>query len=154
MDEMKKKNEEEILVLRRENKEMKRKLIRESPSGGLSNPLGRPDATPAGTKVVEEPKPTRTKETVGESYPNRYFPLFDALGVSRRHPFTDYVMGAQLPPLWKGLNMDRYDMTTDPDENTDVYTTHMILYTSDNAVLCRVFPTSLKGGSLSWFMRL
>jgi len=36
----------------------------------------------------------------------------------------------------------------------DAYTTHMSLYTSDNAVLCRVFPTSLKGATLSWFTKL
>jgi len=30
----------------------------------------------------------------------------------------------------------------------------MILYTSDSAVLCRVFPTLLKGGALSWFTKL
>jgi len=56
--------------------------------------------------------------------------------------------------MWKGLNIDRYDGTTDPNEHMDVYTTHMSLYTSDNAVMCRVFPTSLKRGALSWFTRL
>ena len=30
----------------------------------------------------------------------------------------------------------------------------MSLYTTDDAVLCRVFPTSLKGGALSWFTKL
>jgi len=154
MNEMKKKNEKEILALRRENEEMKRKMIRESPSSGPSNPVGRPDATPAGMKVVEEPKPTRTQETVGESYPKRSFPLFGTLDAFQRHPFTEYVMGAQLPPLWKGLSIDCYDGTNDPDENMDVYTTYMSLYTSESEVLCRVFPTSLKAGALSWFTRL
>jgi len=36
----------------------------------------------------------------------------------------------------------------------DAYTTHMSLYTSDDVVLCRVFPTSLKGATLSWFTKL
>ena len=36
----------------------------------------------------------------------------------------------------------------------DAYTTHMSLYTSDDAVLCRVFPTSLKGATPSWFTKL
>jgi len=36
----------------------------------------------------------------------------------------------------------------------DAYTTHMSLYTSDDAVLCRMFPTSLKRGTLSWFTKL
>ena len=59
-----------------------------------------------------------------------------------------------MPIMWKGLNIDCYDGTTDPDEHIDVYITHMSLYTSDNAVLCRVFPTLLKEGALSWFVRL
>jgi len=43
---------------------------------------------------------------------------------------------------------------TEPDEHVDAYTTHMSLYTTHDAVLCRVFPTSLKGGALSWFTKL
>ncbi|XP_068503663.1 uncharacterized protein [Phaseolus vulgaris] len=42
----------------------------------------------------------------------------------------------------------------DPDEYMDMYTTHMSLYTLEDAVLCRVFRTSLKGGALSWFTKL
>ena len=30
----------------------------------------------------------------------------------------------------------------------------MSLYTTSDAVFCRVFPTSLKGGALSWFTKL
>ena len=36
----------------------------------------------------------------------------------------------------------------------DAYTTNMSLCTSDEVVLCRVFPTSLKGATLSWFTKL
>jgi len=50
--------------------------------------------------------------------------------------------------------MDRYDGSTDPNEHIDVYVTQMSLYTTDEAALCRVFPTSLKGMGLSWFTRL
>jgi len=110
--------------------------------------------TLTGTKVVEEPKPIRSQKTVGESYPNNFFPLSDALDTFRRHPLIDYVMGVLLPLMWKGMNIDHYDGTTDPDEHMNVYTTHMSLYTLENVILCRVFPTSLKGGALSWFTRL
>ena len=36
----------------------------------------------------------------------------------------------------------------------NAYTTHMSLYTVDDVVLCRVFPTSLKGGAFRWFTKL
>ena len=43
---------------------------------------------------------------------------------------------------------------TDLDEHINAYTTHLSLYTTDDAVMCRVFPTSLKGGAFSWFKKL
>jgi len=36
----------------------------------------------------------------------------------------------------------------------DAYTIHMSPYTSNDVVVCRVFPTSLKGAALSWFTKL
>jgi len=50
--------------------------------------------------------------------------------------------------------MDRYDGTTDPYEHIHVYLTQIGLYTSDDTIFCKVFPTSLKGASFSWFTRL
>jgi len=57
------------------------------------------------------------------------------------------MIGVSLSARWKDFNRDRYASTTDPDK-------HMDVYTSDSAVMCRVFPTSLKGRSLSWFTKL
>ncbi|XP_068477276.1 uncharacterized protein [Phaseolus vulgaris] len=73
---------------------------------------------------------------------------------THRHPFTNAIIEVPLSNKWKGFNRDRYDESTDPDEHMDAYTTHTSLYTSDEAVLCRVFPTSLKGATLSWFTKL
>ena len=75
--------------------------------------------------------------------------------MTRRHPFTDSIIGVPLPDKWKGFNKDRYNGTIDPDEHINVYTTHMGFYTSkDDAILCRVFPMSLKWAALSWFTKL
>jgi len=60
-------------------------------------------------------------------------------------------MEVQLPPNWKGLGMDRYDGIPSPDEHTNVYKTQMSLYTIEKSIWCKVFPTSFKGGVLSWF---
>nr|KYP48680.1 hypothetical protein KK1_029662 [Cajanus cajan] len=59
-------------------------------------------------------------------------------------------METPLPHGWKPLHLDRYDGTTDPDEHIDLYTTQVNLYTNNDAILCRVFPTSLKGAALNW----
>ncbi|XP_068503650.1 uncharacterized protein [Phaseolus vulgaris] len=73
---------------------------------------------------------------------------------ARRHPFTSTIVEVPLPDKWKGFNRDRYDGSTDPGEHMDAYTTHMSLYTSDDVVLCRMFPRSLKGAALSLFTKL
>nr|KYP32903.1 hypothetical protein KK1_046301 [Cajanus cajan] len=63
-------------------------------------------------------------------------------------------METPLPRGWKPLHLDRYDSTTDPDEHIDLYTTQVNLYTNNDAILCRVFPTSLKGAALNWYTQL
>ncbi|XP_020232147.1 uncharacterized protein LOC109812565 [Cajanus cajan] len=73
---------------------------------------------------------------------------------SHRHPFTSSIMQLPLLDNWKSLPIDKYDGTTDPDEHLDVFLTQVTLSTTDDAALCQIFPTSLKGRALSWFTRL
>jgi len=63
-------------------------------------------------------------------------------------------MEIELPPNWKGLTLDRYDGSTDSDEHIDIYVTQLGLYTMDDNIFCKVFPTSLKEATLSLFTRL
>jgi len=63
-------------------------------------------------------------------------------------------MEVELPARWKGLTLSQYDGTTDLGEHVDVFTTQAGLDTSDDTILCRVFPTSLKGPALNWCTRL
>ncbi|RDX76750.1 hypothetical protein CR513_43233, partial [Mucuna pruriens] len=49
---------------------------------------------------------------------------------------------------------NKYDGITDPNEHIDAHVTQVNLYTNDNAILCRVFPKSLKGIALNWYTRL
>ena len=141
IEEVTQKNEQEIQDLRKENEEMKKKLLEGGPSIGPSNLVGRFYTSPPNPKPVEETKDKApTHEMDGESCVNK--------------SAKTTVIGVPLPDKWKGFNKDRYDGFTDPDEHIDAYTTHMSLYTLDDAVLCRVFPTSLKGSTLRWFTKL
>nr|KYP45848.1 hypothetical protein KK1_032602 [Cajanus cajan] len=54
----------------------------------------------------------------------------------------------------KSLPIDKYDGMTDPDEHIDVFLTQVTLSTTNDAALCQIFLTSLKGRALSWFTRL
>jgi len=152
-EEAAKKNEEEIKNLQEENRRMK-KLVEGVPSLAMTNQADKSYATGAGLQAEKEMKNDFTLEMDGESHPSKAANTTGMAGPDRRHPFTNRIMDTPLPDKWKGFNRDRYDGTTDPDEHMDAYTTHMSLYSTDNAVLCRVFPTSLKGGALSWFTKL
>jgi len=68
-----------------------------------------------------------------------------------KHTFVDGIMETPSPRGWKSLTMDKYDGTTDMDEQIHVYLTQIGLYTFDDVIFCKVFPTSQKGASLSWF---
>jgi len=72
----------------------------------------------------------------------------------RRHPFSETIIKTPLPDNWKSLTIEKYDGSTNPDEHVAIHTTQISLYTWNNAILCRVFPTTLKGAALSWFTRL
>ena len=55
-EEMKWKNEEEILVLWKENEEMKKKLVEGGPSDGLGNPTGKSFTTPPILELLRSQK--------------------------------------------------------------------------------------------------
>ena len=122
IEEVARKNEEQILALRRENEAKKRKFIEGGPSVVPTNLVGRSFTSPPNPKTTEE-----TKDKVC------------MIGTSNsvcRHPFTDSIIGVPLSNKWKGFNRDRCDGTIDPYEHMDAYTTHMSLYTSNDTVLC------------------
>ena len=63
-------------------------------------------------------------------------------------------MEVPLSSTWLNPTLDKYDGFTDPDGHVDAYLTQINLYNAEDALLCRVFPTFLKGATLSWFTRL
>lgn len=65
----------------------------------------------------------------------------------------DGIMDIPLPITWKTLNIERYDDISNPDEYLDAFTTQANLYSNDDVVLCKVFPTSLKGPGLTWWYK-
>nr|KYP42915.1 hypothetical protein KK1_035664 [Cajanus cajan] len=52
------------------------------------------------------------------------------------------------------MTLEKFDGTTDPEEHLDAFVTQISLYTDDEAIMCKVFPTSLRGPALNWFTRL
>ena len=138
LEELRHKNEEEINALRKENQRLRRQLEQNSQQREKSHSNGEGEG---GIGQDEFRVQTTTNQT-------------SASRTARRHPFVDGIMEVELLAHWKGLTMSQYDGTTDPEEHVDVFTTQAGLCTLDDAILCRVFPTSLKGPALNWFTRL
>ena len=71
----------------------------------------------------------------------------------RRYPFTDFA-NTPLLAQWEPFTLDRYTGETNPDEHLKLYITHVALYTSQDTIFCKAFPTTLKGPALEWFRTL
>ena len=72
----------------------------------------------------------------------------------RQHPFVDVILDDPLSLGRNLLNIDRYDKTKDPDEHLEEYIMQVNLYTNDDVIPCRVFPSSLKGFTLALWHQL
>ncbi|XP_068482612.1 uncharacterized protein [Phaseolus vulgaris] len=142
---LKKSNEEELSILRAENARMRRKIhedtVLHTSSGTVQ--LG----TPVNERLYRNESSQTKKKWLENSG-------VSAGTSSRKHLFYDVIVDTPLPDNWKNLTIDKYDGSADPDEHIAIYTTQISLYTWNDAIMCRVFPTTLKGAALSWFTRL
>nr|KYP33087.1 hypothetical protein KK1_046097 [Cajanus cajan] len=63
-------------------------------------------------------------------------------------------MEATISDRWINLPLEKYDGSSDPDDHLNAYLTQVTLLTTEDVALCRLFPNSLKGRALSWFIKL
>jgi len=142
---LKKSNEEELSMLRAENARMRRKLQEETV---LNSSFETVQLRAQVNERIHHNESSQTKKRLLED--SEVF----AGTSSRKHPFYDVIVDTPLPDNRKNLTIDKYDGSTDPDEHIAIYTTQISLYTWNDVVMCRVFPTTLRGATLSWFTRL
>ena len=60
-------------------------------------------------------------------------------------PFTASINGHLLPPKFKMPSLDSYDGAHDPFDHITTFKTTMHLQGVPDEIICRVFPTTLKG---------
>ena len=60
-------------------------------------------------------------------------------------PFTASINGHPLPPKFKLPFLDSYDGTRDPFDHIATFKTTMHLQGVPDEIMCRAFPTTLKG---------
>ena len=76
------------------------------------------------------------------------------LSLAYKTPFSAEIMSAPQVGKVKGLNIDAYDGTTDPDDHLAAYKHLMYLQGVDDATWCKYFPATLKGVAQKWFNSL
>ena len=59
-----------------------------------------------------------------------------------------------LPPKFKMPSLDSYDGTRDPFDHIATFKTTMHLQGVPNKIMCRAFPTTLKGPARVWFSKM
>ena len=63
-------------------------------------------------------------------------------------PFTASINSHPLPPKFKIPSLDSYDGTRDPFNHIATFKTMMHLQRVLDEIMCRTFPTTLKGTSI------
>lgn len=160
----------QLKQLHRENEEIRaqnRKLLRAqsrewpaTPSEGeQSSPedsQGRPSFAPS-RQDTSRPSGTRprTEEIGTKSRIEETTQKERVRGDKRpRLPFTDDIDEVIMPRNFKPLNIDKFNGTTDPSEYVESFVSSVYLVTDSEAVMCKIFPTTLQGSALTWLTNL
>ena len=69
-------------------------------------------------------------------------------------PFTAFFNSFPLPHKFRMSQIDSYDGVKDPLDHLETFKTLMHLQGVANEIMCRAFPTMLKGATRIWFSRL
>ena len=69
-------------------------------------------------------------------------------------PFTTKVLNHPLPPKFYLPQLESYDNSKDPLDHIESFKTLMLLQMTPDEVMCRAFPTTLKGAARVWFSKI
>lgn len=69
-------------------------------------------------------------------------------------PFVDEIEWALMPSRFTRPSFNSYDGKTDPVEHVSHHIQMMSLHSYNDALMCKVFPSSLGSTALRWFNRL
>ena len=69
-------------------------------------------------------------------------------------PFKTSINSHPLPPKFKMPSLDSYDGACDPFDHIATFKTNMHLQGVLDEIMCRAFPTTLKGLARVWFSKI
>ena len=74
-----------------------------------------------------------------------------ALDRISKSPFTSKIEGAELPRRFHQPTFTMYNGRTDPVEHVRQFNQRIAVHSKDEALMCKVFPSSLGPMAMRWF---
>ena len=75
----------------------------------------------------------------------------EALSQVAKSPFTRRIEGASLPRQFNQLTFSLYNRRTDPVEHVIHFNKKMAVHSKDEALMCKIFSSSLGPMARRWF---
>ena len=111
------------------------------------------DATPP-PLVVEIQAMKEQMEVMMNALKGQVSSDLDDLVIRTDSPFTTSVNFFPLPHKFRMPHIDSYDGVKDPLNHLETFKTLMHLQGVANEIMCRTYPTTLKGAARIWFSQL
>uniref|UniRef100_A0A2N9FEF2 Retrotransposon gag domain-containing protein n=1 Tax=Fagus sylvatica TaxID=28930 RepID=A0A2N9FEF2_FAGSY len=129
---------------------------KEERSGGRTEGSHKEHDRRSNRKHQRTVSPKRRKHNHSRASPPRHErnPIWRQLQQISLSPFSTKIEQAKLPTKFTSPNLTVYNRNSDPVGHLSQYKQVMALYSTNDALMCRMFPSSLGEVGLRWFDRL
>ncbi|XP_059663782.1 uncharacterized protein LOC132309495 [Cornus florida] len=93
-------------------------------------------------------------EDVMQAMKGKDITAIDGLVQNTNLPFSPSIMKYPLPSKFRMPSIESFDGTKDPLDHLETFQALMYLHVMPDEIMCRAFPTTLKGSARVWFNKL